>query len=52
MYIASVCYPRCDVMDFEINLAFLIKVFFLHDQKVMTKTEISLMEKLDNALCQ
>ena len=25
-------------MDFEINLIFLIEPFFLHDQKVMTKT--------------
>ena len=29
--------PGCDVMDFEINLNFLIEPFFLHDQKVMTK---------------
>ena len=28
-------------MDFEINLIFLIESFFLHDQNVMTKTEIS-----------
>ena len=28
----------CDVMDFEIKLIFIIKPFFLHDQKVMTKT--------------
>ena len=27
-------------MDFEINLIFLIEPFFLHDQKVMTKTYI------------
>ena len=27
-------------MDFEINLIFLIESFFLHDQKVMTKTKI------------
>ena len=37
MRITTVCYPRCDVMDFEINLIFLIESFFLHDQKVMTK---------------
>ena len=36
--IAIVCYPGCDVMDFEISLIFLIEPFFLHDQKVMTKT--------------
>ena len=28
-------------MNFEINLISLIKPFFQHDQKVMTKTEIS-----------
>ena len=38
MCIAIVCYPGCDVMDFEINLIFLIEPFFLHDQNVMTKT--------------
>ena len=36
--IAIVCYPGCDVMDFEINLIFLIEPFFLHNEKVMTKT--------------
>ena len=41
MCIAIVCYPGCDVMDFEINLIFLIKPFFLQDPKVMAKTEIS-----------
>ena len=38
MCIANVYYPGCDVMDFKINLIFLIEPFFLHDQKVMTKT--------------
>ena len=38
MCIAFVCYPGCDVMDLEIKLIFLIEPFFLHDQKVMTKT--------------
>ena len=33
MCIAIVCYPGCDVMDFEIKLIFLIEPFFLHDQK-------------------
>ena len=28
-------------MNFEINLIFLIKAFFLHDQNVMIKTEMS-----------
>ena len=37
MCIAIVYYPGCDVMDFEINLIFLIELFFLHDQKVMAK---------------
>ena len=31
----------CDIMNFEINLIFLIKLFFLHDQKVKTKILIS-----------
>ena len=38
MCIAIVCYPSCAVIDFEINLIFLIELFFLHDQKVITKT--------------
>ena len=38
MCIAIVCYPGCDIMDFEINFIFQIEPFFLHDQKVMTKT--------------
>ena len=38
MCIATVYYPGCDVMDFEINVIFLIKPFFLHDQKVKIKT--------------
>ena len=38
MCIKIVCYPGCDVMDFEANLIFLIEPFFLHDQKVMAKT--------------
>ena len=38
MCIAIVCYPGCEVMDFEINLIILIKQFFLHAQKVKTKT--------------
>ena len=41
MCIAIACYPGCDVMDFEINLTFLIQPFFLYDQKVLTKTLIS-----------
>ena len=36
--IAIVCYLGCDVKDFEIKLIILIEPFFLHDQKVMTKT--------------
>ena len=35
--IVIVCQPNCDVMNFKINLIFLIKPFFLHDQKVKTK---------------
>ena len=38
MCIAIVCSPGCDVMDFEIKFIFLIESFFLHDEKLMTKT--------------
>ena len=31
------CWPVCGVMNFEINLIFLIKPFFLHDQRIKTK---------------
>ena len=37
MFIAIICYPVSDVIDFKINLIFLIKLFFLLDQKVKTK---------------
>ena len=40
MCIAIFCKPRCDIMNFEVNLIFLIKLFFLHNWKVR-KTEIS-----------
>ena len=40
MCIAIVCKPGCDAMNFEVNPIFLIKPFFLHDQKVVTKTKI------------
>ena len=30
-------FSGCDVKNFEINLIFLIKPFFLHDQKTETK---------------
>ena len=37
--IAIVCKPGCDGMNFEVNLIFLIKPFFLlHDQKVVAKS--------------
>ena len=38
MCIAIVYKPGYDVMNFEVNIIFLIKLFFLHDQKVVTKT--------------
>ena len=38
MCTAIVCSPGFDVMNFEINLNILIKQFFQHDQKVITKT--------------
>ena len=45
MCIAIVRKPGCEVMDFEVNLIFLIKPFFLHDRKVLTKTYIALERK-------
>ena len=39
MYIAIVCFLVCDVINAEINLFFLIKSFFLREQKVKTKIE-------------
>ena len=38
MCIANVFKPGYDVMDFEVNLVFIIKLFFLHDRKFLTKT--------------
>ena len=41
MCIAIVCKPGCDVLNFEVDLIFLIfliKPLFLHDQKILTKT--------------
>ena len=43
MCIAIVCEPGCDVMNFEVNV--LIKPFFLHDQKGMTKMQIPREQK-------
>ena len=37
MCVVSVCLPDCDIINFEINLLFLIKSFFLYDQKVEIK---------------
>ena len=38
MCVGIVCKPDCDVMNFEVNLIFLIKLFLLHDQNVVTKS--------------
>ena len=45
MCIATVCKPDCDVMNSEAYFTSLIKPFFLHDQKVVTKTKISWEQK-------
>ena len=45
MCIAIVWKPICDAMNLEVNLIFLIKPFFLHDQKVVKKTETSWEQK-------
>ena len=39
MCIVIVCQPGFDVINFETNLIFLIRPFFLHDQKVKTKCD-------------
>ena len=44
VYIAISCFPGCDIINFESN--FLSnQAFFLHDQKVETKTETSWEQK-------
>ena len=45
MCIAIFCKPSCYVMNFDDNLIFLIKLFSLHDQKVVTKTKIFWKQK-------
>ena len=37
MCVVILCQPGCDVINFELNLIFLIKLFFLHVQKIKTK---------------
>ena len=37
MCILLICCPVCDDIIFEINLSFLIKLVFLHNQKVTTR---------------
>ena len=37
MCIVTVCLPGSDVMNFAVNLIFLIKPLFLHDQKLNHK---------------
>ena len=41
MCIVIVCFPGCEVINFEVNLIFLIKLLFLHDQNVKRKIQIS-----------
>ena len=40
-FIVIVSQPCCEIVDFEIDLIFLFKTFFLHDQNVKTKIWIS-----------
>ena len=37
MCISIFCEPCSDVMNFEVNLTFLIKSFLLHDHKLITQ---------------
>ena len=45
MCVAIFCKTGYGVMNFEVNLIFLNKLFFLHDQKIVTKTWISREQK-------
>ena len=45
MCIVIVYLPSFDVINFEIDFWFLIKPFFVHDQKFKTKTQIFENEK-------
>ena len=45
MCIKIVYKPGCDVINFAFELIFLIKPFFLHSQKAMTKTKIPSEQK-------
>ena len=45
MCIKIVCYPGCDVMDFETNLIFLIKPFFYITKKSWQKLKYLENEK-------
>ena len=40
MWIAMVCFPRCDVIHFGINLIFLIKLFFYMTEQSRQKLNI------------
>ena len=45
MYIANICYPVCDVMNFEINHSFLIKPFFQITKNAVQKCKYINKEK-------
>ena len=45
MFIATVSFPGCDVMDFEINLSFFIKSLLHMTKKVETKFKYFQNEK-------
>ena len=45
MFIAIVCFPGCDVINFEINLIFLIKPFFYMNKNSRQKFKYIESEK-------
>ena len=45
LHTVIVCWSGSDVINFETNVIFLIKLFFLHDQKVKIKIQISWTRK-------
>ena len=45
MYIVIICFSVCDVINFEINIGFVIKPFYYMTKKFRTKTWMSLAQK-------
>ena len=48
--IAIICYPFCDVINFEVKLSFFYQAVFLNDQKVRAKASWKLKYEILNIL--